>query len=251
MAEEHLGVVVLGIGQDPLAGGILHDSPVVHDQDPLGGLEDHTEVVADQDGGEALLFLQLSDGPHHLMLDQDVQSGGRLVEDHELGLQGQCQGYGDPLPHAARQFARVGVENGVLQTYLLYQLPGMGLVILLLHIPVGLVDVHEVLADGPHWVQGVHARLKDHGESATPLPTKLLLAEGGNVFATKKHTPLADPGRRLGESCDGEAQGGLARPRLPNQAHEFTLIQRKTHVLDRLDRFLVGAVIFDGQVLDT
>ncbi len=58
-----------------------------------------------------VLALQLLDRCHHRLLHDDVQRGGRLVEDDQPRLQRQRQRDRDPLPHAAGQLVRVPVEH--------------------------------------------------------------------------------------------------------------------------------------------
>jgi hypothetical protein len=65
-------------------------------RDARGGLEDVVQVVRDDDHREALL----GEAPHerqHLFGLGDAERGGRLVEDHELGVPLHGLGHGDRL----------------------------------------------------------------------------------------------------------------------------------------------------------
>ena len=92
--------------------GDLLDLAAVHDGDPVAGLGHHREVVGDEeDGGEAGL---LAGGEHELedlRLDGDVERGGRLVGDQQVGLHRQRHRDHHALAHAARELVRIAGES--------------------------------------------------------------------------------------------------------------------------------------------
>ena len=58
----------------------------IHDDDPLGGLGHHAEIVRDQHDGGAGLLLQLEHEIEDLRLDGDVERRRRLVGDQHLRI---------------------------------------------------------------------------------------------------------------------------------------------------------------------
>ena len=73
---------------------------------------DDGEVVGDEQVGEAALAAQVDQQIEDLRLDRHVQRRGRLVQQHDLGLQDQGAGDRHPLPLAARELVRVAVAEG-------------------------------------------------------------------------------------------------------------------------------------------
>lgn len=66
--------------------------------------------MRDEDDGEAELASQVGDLAEDLALDEHVESGRRLVHDHQLGAQREGHGDHDALAHAAGEFVGVGAD---------------------------------------------------------------------------------------------------------------------------------------------
>ena len=88
----------------------LDDPPGIHDGDAVGGLGDHAHVVGDQHDGGAALPGEPPDQRDDLRLHRDVERGGRLVGDDELGLRRQREREHDALAHAAGELVRIVVD---------------------------------------------------------------------------------------------------------------------------------------------
>ena len=89
-------------------GRPLDDAAGVHDADVVGAPGDDAEVVGDEDHRHvrarcSIVGQQVED----LLLDRDVERGGGLVGDEQLGPARQRHGDHDALAHAARQLVRV------------------------------------------------------------------------------------------------------------------------------------------------
>ena len=110
--DELLGVGVRGRVEDVGRGAGLDHLAGVHDDPVVAGLGHDRQVVADQDEGEVELVAQALDQLQDLGLHHDVQGGGRLVADHELGVAGQGHGDHGALAHAAAHL--VGVLDDAL-----------------------------------------------------------------------------------------------------------------------------------------
>ena len=98
--------------------------PLAHHVDAVGHAAHDAKVVRDQQHGHAELALQRLQELEDLRLDGDVERGGRLVGDQQIGLVGQRHGDHDPLTLAAGELVRVGVETplGIVEADLAQQL---------------------------------------------------------------------------------------------------------------------------------
>jgi hypothetical protein len=66
-----------------VGGAFLDDLPGVHDREPIGRLDEHREVVRDEDHRQGELSLELLHESQHLRLHHHIERGRRLVGDHE------------------------------------------------------------------------------------------------------------------------------------------------------------------------
>ena len=89
------------------AGAALNDLARVHDGDFVAGLGDNAHVVGDEDDGGAELALQLLHQLQNLSLYGDVEGGGGLVGDEQVGLAQQRHGDHDALLHTARKLVGI------------------------------------------------------------------------------------------------------------------------------------------------
>ena len=93
-----------------LGGGLLHDASGVHHGDVVGASGHHPEIMGDQHHGHVALALLVGEQVEDLVLDGDIEGGGRLVGEQQLRRAGQRNGDADPLAHTTRQLVRVIVE---------------------------------------------------------------------------------------------------------------------------------------------
>ena len=105
-ADEALRVRVPRLLEQAGHVGLLDDLAGVHDGHPVAHLGDHAEVVRDEDERRVRLALEDAHEVEDLGLDRDVEGGGRLVGDEQLGLAGQRHGDHDALRHAAGELVR-------------------------------------------------------------------------------------------------------------------------------------------------
>ena len=106
-AQQRLGVRVARPGEHVCDRAVLHDHASVDDVDPVAQLGDHAEVVGDEQDRGAVAVADLAQQIEHLGLDRDVERGGRLVGDQQLGAERQAHRDHRPLLHAARELVRV------------------------------------------------------------------------------------------------------------------------------------------------
>ena len=80
----------------------LNDGARVHDRHLIGHPGHDAEVVSDEEDGGAEALLELAQIVEDRRLYGHVQSGGRLIGDEHLGVQGGSDSEHDSLCHAAR-----------------------------------------------------------------------------------------------------------------------------------------------------
>ena len=91
-------------------GAGLDDLARLHHRDAVGDAADDAEVVGDEEHPHALGLLHLGEEVEDLGLDGDVERGGGLVGDQDVGAVGQRHGDHHPLALAAGELVRVGGE---------------------------------------------------------------------------------------------------------------------------------------------
>ena len=93
----------------PVSVGLDHPARV-HHLDPVRVPGDHAHVVRDQQHRHAEPVLEVMQQGEDLRLDGDVQRGGRLVGDQQLGLAAQRHRDHHPLAQPAGELVRVVAE---------------------------------------------------------------------------------------------------------------------------------------------
>ena len=88
---------------DLLRRADLGDAPRIHDDDAVGHRHGFLAVMGDMDGGEAEAVLQRLDLGAQLHAHLGVEIGQRLVEQQEIGLDGERPAERDALALAARK----------------------------------------------------------------------------------------------------------------------------------------------------
>ena len=89
----------------------LHHLAGVHGGHAVGELGGQREVVRDKDRGETQLRLEPAQELDDRPLRQDIERGGRLVEDEHLWIEQQAHRQQDPLAHPPGQLVWIGVEH--------------------------------------------------------------------------------------------------------------------------------------------
>ena len=194
-----------------------------------------------EDHGEAELLTQLVEQCDDLLLDGDVQGGGRLVRDDELRVAGQGHSNQDALALTAGQFVRVGLERTLgVQAHQLEEILGAARATAagqLLHLS---PDQHG-------GVQGRQGVLVDHRHLMTEQRAALLGGLLQQVLAL-----VEDLARNLSlgidEAHDGQGRDRLAAAGLTDEAHGLARAHLEGDVVDDVD--VAVSLKLDAQVLD-
>src|ERR1019366_1062393 len=102
--KQSLRIRVFRIVKNVIDLSLLDHSTQVHDDDVVGHLCDHAEVVRDEHDGHSPFLLNLSQQIQDLRLGGDVQGRRRLVGDKEARITGKSDRNHRPLTEPAAQF---------------------------------------------------------------------------------------------------------------------------------------------------
>lgn len=97
--------------EDLFGGADLLGLSAFQDDDAVGDLGDHGEVVRDVNAGDAAFLHDRFEGAQHLDLRRHVERRRRLVEDDELRVADQRHGRRKPLQLAAGDLVRIAGAN--------------------------------------------------------------------------------------------------------------------------------------------
>jgi hypothetical protein len=104
--EQRLGVGMARLGVDLARRAPLHDAAEIHHHHFVAEIFDDTEIVGDEQHGQAEALLELAQEVEHLRLHRNVERRHRLVGDDEIGLDRQRPGDADALALSAGEFMR-------------------------------------------------------------------------------------------------------------------------------------------------
>ena len=174
-------------------------------------MADDGQVVGDDDVGEAELALQPRQQVQDLALHGDVETGGRLVRDDELGRECQRAGDADAAGLAAGKLMRIAAGEIRGQADESQQPARLGVETLALD-PVngerfGDQRLHrEPRAQAGHWILEHHGHLAAIAGNRSPALEQRLPAVEANAAGLHRH-----------EADDGAAERALARTALADE----------------------------------
>ena len=177
-AQQAPRVGMLRVVEDLVERPLLDDAAGVHDDDAVGDVRDHAEVVGDQDDPGPGLGAELPELVEDLRLDRHVERGRRLVGDQQLRRARQRHRDHHALAHSAGELVRVGPQavRGARDPDALHQLDGAVHRLGLGDLAVVDADLlYDLLADPVHGVQRAHRVLEDHRDPGSADLLKLVL----------------------------------------------------------------------------
>ena len=94
-----------------MARPLLHDSPGVHDADPIAQRTDDAEVVGNEQHRSIGLLAQYAHEVEDFGFDRGVEASGRLIEHQQLWVAGKRHGDHDALLHTSGQLERIAIHH--------------------------------------------------------------------------------------------------------------------------------------------
>ena len=240
-AQQTAGVLVGRVGEQFLSGSLLNDLTGVHDGDVVGNLCDKSQVVGDEDHCESQLLTQLVEQVDDLLLNGDVQCGGRFISNDELRVAGQCHCDQNSLTLATGEFVRVGLQGALgVQAHQLEEFlcaAGSAALGQLLHL---CLDEHGRVQRGKRI-------LVDHCHLVAQKRATLFRLHLQQVLAFVEDL-TGDLCLRVNEAHDGQRGNGLTTSGLTDEAHGLTGANLEGNVVDDID--IAVTLELDAQVLD-
>ena len=168
--------------------------------------------------------------PDDLRLNRDVQRGHSLVRDDQRRIERECAGDPDALALTAAEFMRVPRQMVRVETDQVEQVgdapPSFG--------PRPELVNDERLFDDisrPHPRVQRRIGILKHNLHIAPRPAHARLGKLQDIFTAEKH--LA--GRGFDQSQDAPSGCALPAARLTDKAEHLAFVDRKAHVVHRLD----------------
>ena len=194
-----------------------------------------------EDHCESQLFTQLVEQVDDLLLNGNVQCGGRFIGNDELRVTSQCHCDQNALTLATGKLVRVGLEGALgIQAHQLKEFlcaAGSAALGQLLHL---CLDEHGRVQRGKRI-------LVDHCHFVTQ--------EGATIVGVHLQEVLAFVENFTGDLClgidqahDGQSRDRLTTAGLTNQAHGFASANLEGYVIDNVD--ITVALELDAQILD-
>ncbi len=86
LGQQPLRIGVVGMGEELPGRRVLDDAPEIHDDDAVGDMLHHAQIVTDEEIGQVEIAPQLHEQIQDLRLDRDVERCDRLVADEKARL---------------------------------------------------------------------------------------------------------------------------------------------------------------------
>ena len=213
-----------GPQEDVVGAALLDDARRVHDVDAVGVAGDHAEIVGDDDQRDVEPARQVLHQLQDLRLDGDVERGGRLVGDEELGIAGEPDRDHHALAHAAGQVMRILLEPALAvgDADEPQQLERPRARLALAHLQVDEQRLHDLLADRQDRIERGHRLLEDHRDVAAAHLAHVVVGEIEQVAALEQDAARGDAAGVLGQKPhDGERGHRLAAAGFADDRHHF------------------------------
>src|SRR4051794_17658871 len=258
-AEQRLEIGVARIGEDVAHLARFHHLAPVHDDDFLGDVGDHTQIMGDHQHRHAQLDLKVADELEDLRLDGDVEGGGRLVRDQQGRVADQRHGDHGTLAQPAGKLERVGVDGafGVRETNQPEHFHGQFARLGLVHVAVEHDRFADLVADGVERRQRSHRLLEDDRDIAAAdrphfAAVRVQLGDIDGLWQLgvgQQDLAARDPGGTGQDAHDGLRDHRLARSRLAHQGYGAARPDPERDAAHRPDHAL-GDAEFDMQIAD-
>jgi hypothetical protein len=241
--QHALRVRMGGRGQDLRGGADLADLAVAQDDDAVGHLRHHRQVVGHIHRRGAELLDHLLEGAQHVDLRGHVQGRGRLVHDHQVRIGDQGHGRHQALQLAARHLVRVARADRLRrrQGQRAEQRHRLGLGGLARHHLVDQRALDDLVHQPQRRVERGGGALRDVGDRAAAQIGQLAFAHRQHLVAGHAHRAAGQAAAGAGIAHQRQGDGGLARTGLADQGQHFAFLNRKIGAMN--DRHILAHVV--------
>jgi len=227
---------------------LLHQLALVHDGHAVRQVRHHAHVVGDQEDRYPELVAGAAQQVEDLGLDGDVEGGGGLVRDDDLGFEHERHRDHHALLLPAGELVGVVVDPllGVGDAHPAQDVDRLGTGLPPGVLPVGTQALGDLPADRVDRVECGGRLLEDHGRVGAAHGAQLGARQRGDVGAVQEDRP--GDGRGLGEHPeDGLGGHGLAAAALAHDGEHLARAHRQADAVDGGDVAAVGGEA-DAQV---
>ena len=240
-----IGVAGGAVGEDHLGGGLLDDLTAVHNDHVVCHLIDNTQIMGDKDDCGTVIALQVVHQTQDLSLNGNVQSGGGLVRDQNLGTAGQSHCDHNTLAHTTGQLVGILTQNsfGVGDLNRSQHFQCLLLCFLLLHVLVDHEGLGKLTLDGEDGVQAGHRLLEDDGDLVATNLVHLLLGQLGQVAVFENDLALGDIAVAVQQLQDTHCGYGLTGAGLTDDADSLAGLQHIGNIVNSLNNTFSGLKI--------
>ena len=99
------------VDEQHVGRGDLDQVTRIHDTHPIGNFGEHSQIVRHVEHRHAEPGAQIREQLNDLLLRGDIESGGRLVQDQQVGRARECHGDHHALLLSARELMRIAAAN--------------------------------------------------------------------------------------------------------------------------------------------
>src|SRR6202030_3759779 len=253
--EQRLGIGMFGRRKNARHRARFDDLAVLHHADAVGELAHDAEVVGDEQKRHAEPLLDVLQQRDDLGLHRDVERGGRLAGDQEIGLVGERHGDHDALALAAGELMRIAVEPRLRigNANLGQDFERAGARRGAGEPAVQQQNLADLLLDGVQRIERSHRLLKHDGDVVAANLPDVALAQLQEIAFLEDDLARGMPRRRVGQELeDRQRRDRFAGSGFPDQRQRLALGDIERDMVDR-ERLLptaAAAAEGDGEIAD-
>jgi hypothetical protein len=224
----------------------------VHDGEAIGDRRKERQVVAHVESGHARVVDDRAEQGRDPRLRCDVEAGGRLVEEKDLGPTGKRDRDRDPLLLAAAELVRIARERArrIRKANRLEELELPFAKRVAAKPEVDGERLRELPPDRDRGVERLSRALCDVRDPSSPDLSQLGRREGQQIDLAELRCPVEDARARRAIPDRRERGRRLAAPRLAGEPEDRARAERDGGIPDDDVRLSVRPRIADGEVLD-
>ena len=157
---------MLGCVENIGSASRLDKAARIHNSELVGQSSVNAHIMGYKQNRRSHFTLYGADHPEDFLLDDHIKSSRGFIGDDEIGPANCCQSNGDHLPHPARQFMRIGIEDGRIKSQSGKMIDRFCFEITIGSTNMNSCKISEYGSYLPERVEDIHRALHDIGELA-------------------------------------------------------------------------------------